>query len=137
MTKLFQTLMTNWLGRERYAAIGNNWFYNTAARGLTFTWCAFTLLWFWSNWSQLRLLTRTLGWTTITMTWVVIFLGASVTLALWEIARDWLLSLKFENRPVLLSRYVRTVWDTALLVISISTIMLMNAPPPDIVYKTF
>jgi hypothetical protein len=71
------------------------------------------------------------------MTWVVIFLGASVTLALWEIARDWLLSLKFENRPVLLSRYVRTVWDTALLVISISTIMLMNAPPPDIVYKTF
>jgi hypothetical protein len=38
---------------------------------------------------------------------------------------------------LLLSRYVRTAWNTTLVVISIGTITLLNAPPPDIVYKTF
>jgi hypothetical protein len=48
-----------------------------------------------------------------------------------------LLSFQFENQPALSSRYVRTVWVTALVVISIATMILVNAPPPDIVYKTF
>jgi hypothetical protein len=56
---------------------------------------------------------------------------------LWESVREWLLSFQFENQPVLSSRYVRTVWDTTLVVISIATMILMNAPPPDIIYKTF
>jgi D-alanyl-lipoteichoic acid acyltransferase DltB (MBOAT superfamily) len=137
VTKLFQALMAKWLGREEYAVVGSWWLYNTAARGLTFTWCTFALLWFWSNWSQLRSLTRLLGSKQIALTWVSVFVGSSVVLAVWEAAREWLLSFRFENGPLLLSRYVRTVWDTALVVISIATMTLLNAPVPDIVYKTF
>jgi alginate O-acetyltransferase complex protein AlgI len=137
MTKLYQVLMAKYIGPKRYAALGRNWLYNTAARGLTYSWGALTLLWFWSNWTQLASLTRLLGSREITLLWIAIFLVSSFTLALWEAAREWLLSFQFENQPALLSRYVRTVWATVLLVISIATITLLSAPPPDIVYKTF
>jgi alginate O-acetyltransferase complex protein AlgI len=95
------------------------------------------LLWFWSNWAQLASLARFLGSRQIALVWIAVFLGSSVTLALWEAGREWLLSFQFENQPALSSRYVRTVWATVLLVISIATMALLNAPPPDIVYKTF
>jgi D-alanyl-lipoteichoic acid acyltransferase DltB (MBOAT superfamily) len=137
VTKLYQVLTTNWMGRERYGAFGSHWIYNTAARGLTFTWCALTMLWFWSDWTQLRFLARSLGSREIALAWTAIFVGSAITLALWEAAREWLLSFQFVNQNVLSSRYVRTVWATVLLVISIVTMTLLNAPPPDIVYKTF
>jgi len=137
LTKLFQVLMTRWLGSQRYLALNGNWFYNTAARGLTFTWSTFTMLWFWSNWTQLRFLATSLTSGEIALTWILVFLGSSVALASWEEIRLWLLSFQFQNQPALSSRYVRTVWGTALVIISIATIMLLNAPPPDIVYKTF
>jgi D-alanyl-lipoteichoic acid acyltransferase DltB (MBOAT superfamily) len=137
LTKLYQVLMAKWIGPERYAAVGRYWLYNTAARGLTYTWCALTMLWFWSNWAQLESLARFLGSRQIALVWIAIFLASASALALWEAGRAWLLSLQFENQPALSSRYVRTVWATILCVISIATITLLNAPPPDIVYKTF
>jgi alginate O-acetyltransferase complex protein AlgI len=137
VTKLYQVLMAKCIGPERYAAVGRNWLYNAAARGLTFTWCALTLLWFWSNWAQLGVLARSLGWRQIAMVWIAIFLGSSLALALWEAGREWLLSFRIEDQPALSSRYVRAVWVTVLLVVSIATMTLLNAPPPDIVYKTF
>jgi D-alanyl-lipoteichoic acid acyltransferase DltB (MBOAT superfamily) len=137
LTKLYQVLMAKCIGTERYAAMNQYWLYNTAARGLTYTWCALTMLWFWSNWAQLASLARFLGLRQISLVSIVIFLGSAVALALWEAGREWLLSFQFENQPALSSRYVRTVWATVLLVISIATMTLLNAPPPDIVYKTF
>ena len=122
---------------KRYTALRTGWLYSAAARGLTFTWCALTMLWFWSNWAQLGFLARSLGSRVIALVWIAVFVGASITLALWEATREWLLSFQFENQPVLSSRYVRTAWCTVLIVISVATIILLNAPPPDIVYKTF
>lgn len=137
VTKLYQVLMLKWIGPNRYGTVNRYWIYNTAARGLTYSWCTLTMLWFWSNWTQLGSLARFLGSRQIALVWIVIFLGSALALALWEAGREWLLSFQFENRPALSSRYVRTVWATVLLVISIATITLLNAPPPDIVYKTF
>jgi alginate O-acetyltransferase complex protein AlgI len=137
LTKLYQVLLNKWIGRERYMALGTDWLYSAAARGLTFTWCALTMLWFWSNWAQLGFLARSLGSRAIVLVWIAVFVGSSITLALWEAVREWLLSLQFENQPVLSSRYVRTAWSTVLVVISVATLILLNAPPPDIVYKTF
>lgn len=137
VTKLYQVLMAKSIGRVRYKEIQSGWLYNAAARGLTFTWSAFTLLWFWSSWTQLGLLARSLGPREIVLVWAAIFVGASVFLALWEAAREWLLSFQIEGRPLILTRYVRTIWDTALLVIAVTTVMLLNTPAPDIVYRTF
>jgi len=35
------------------------------------------------------------------------------------------------------SRYVRTAWLTALVLVTVSVTVLLNAPAPDIVYKAF
>jgi hypothetical protein len=38
---------------------------------------------------------------------------------------------------VLLSRYARTAWATALVLVAVTTMTLMASPAPDVVYKTF
>lgn len=137
VTKLYQILMTKWMGKKRYRALAENPLYNAFARGLTFTWFAFTLLWFWSNWAQLGSIVQRMEMPALVLVWLCIFLGASLLLALSEAARKWLLSFEWRSQPLLLSRYTRTVWGTALIVIAIATVMLLNAPAPDIVYKAF
>ena len=95
------------------------------------------MLWFWSNSTELRSLARPVSSAEIALAWFAIFVGASVLLALWESLREWSLSFQFENKHLLASRYFLTVWDTALVIISIAAMVLLNAPPPEIVYKRF
>jgi D-alanyl-lipoteichoic acid acyltransferase DltB (MBOAT superfamily) len=137
LNKLYQVLMAKWLGRKQYKELSRRWLYNALARGLTFTWFTFTLLWFWSNWKQLARIVQVLSPSEIVFVWITIFVGSSVILAVWEAIREWLLSFTFENEPLLLSRYFRTVWGTALAVIAVVSALLLNAPAPDIVYKAF
>ena len=137
VNKLYQVLMAKRMGRKRYRAWANNGVYNCFARGLTFTWFTFTLLWFWSNWQQLGFLWNRLGFPVIVAVWAAIFLGSSVVLAGWEWLRSGVLSLRWGGQPVLLSRYVRTVWGTALAVLAVATAMLLSVPAPDVVYKAF
>jgi alginate O-acetyltransferase complex protein AlgI len=137
LTKLYQILMAKWLGRKRYKELANGWLYVVAARGLTFTWFTFTLLWFWSNWKQLGFLERSVRPQEVFFTWLVVFAGASVILGLWEVLREQVLGIHVAGEPVVLSRYVRTMWSTALVVIALATVTLLNAPAPDIVYKAF
>ncbi len=136
VTKIYQALMTR-MDRDGYQQLGRNGFYNALARGLTFTWSAFTLVWFWSSAAHLNSIMRAMGPAVITMAWLVIFLVASAGLAAWEASRDWMSSYQFGGRPLLQSRYVRTSFATALLVIALAVVLLLNTPPPDIVYKTF
>jgi alginate O-acetyltransferase complex protein AlgI len=137
VNKLYQNLMAKMLGRKRYKALANEPIYNVFARGLTFTWFTFTLLWFWSNWVQLSMLANAGGTAAVCSAWAVIFLGSSAILAAWETLRVWLLSWRWASVPVLHSRYLRTVRGTALVVIAVSILLLLNAPAPDIVYKAF
>lgn len=137
MTKLYQVLMTKAIGRKRYKALAANAFYTACARGLTFTWFTFTLLWFWSNWIQLGALWNILRAPTVITAWLVIFFVATVVLPIWEAFRAWIIAIEWNQTPVLLSRYTRTVWGTALVVITLATIMLLHAPAPEIVYKAF
>jgi D-alanyl-lipoteichoic acid acyltransferase DltB (MBOAT superfamily) len=137
MNKLYQILITRWLGRKRYRALSSNSFYVTLSRGLTFTWFTFTLLWFWSNWGQIGQLFSALGWLGSGEVWLSIFAGSTVILALWETLREALLAIRWQGIPFLHSRYWRTAWDTALVVITLAVILLSNQPAPEIVYKTF
>ena len=50
VSKIYQILMIRQIGRKRYRALEKNWLYLSVARGMTFTWVAFTLAWFWSSW---------------------------------------------------------------------------------------
>jgi hypothetical protein len=125
------------MGRKQYKELARNGLYNIAARGLTFTWFTFTLVWFWSNWRQISLLVHSLRPKEIALSWIAIFVGSSGVLALWDETREWLLLRQFHSRPLLQSRYIRTVWGTALVVIATAIVVLLSAPAPDIVYKAF
>lgn len=136
-TKLFQIFMAKRLGRKRYKALAANPIYNAFARGLTFTWFAFTLVWFWSTWRQIAFMSRALTPGALVAAWLAIFLCSTVVLAAWESIRSGLLSIRWDDAPLLLSRYTRTVWNTALLTITVAIMLLLHSPAPDLVYKSF
>lgn len=135
--KLYQLVIQNRLGRKRYNALAGHPVYIAAARGLTFTWFAFTLLWFWSNWPQMSGFARSLGIEGALCAATAIFVLATLAIAIAEAARDLVLRVQWQNQPIALSRYVRTSWCTALVVVTAAAIVLFASPAPDIVYKGF
>jgi hypothetical protein len=68
------------------------------------------------------------------MVWGSILLGAAIVLAGIEAARSGVTS---QVSWLLLSRYTRTVWCTALVVVSASLTLLLDLPAPHIVYRAF
>ena len=125
------------LGRKGYRKLAENGWYRSAARGLTFTWFAFTLFWFWSNWSQIGGFVSACGPAALVVVWLAIFVAATILLTAGEALRNACSHLTWRNTQLVSSRYVRTVVDTAILVVTITIIVLLNSPAPDIVYKTF
>jgi D-alanyl-lipoteichoic acid acyltransferase DltB (MBOAT superfamily) len=135
--QLYQQFMNQKLGKARYKELCRNALYHSASRGLTFTWFAFTLLWFWSNWTQIGDIYHKLGAPLAVAVLVSIFAVATVFLELWEGARNAILGIRMGGEPLVFSRYTRTVWNTAMAFVTISVIALLNAPAPDLVYKAF
>jgi D-alanyl-lipoteichoic acid acyltransferase DltB (MBOAT superfamily) len=136
VNKLYQILMTKWLGRTAYQSLSSNPHYVAVARGLTFTSFTFTLIWFWSDWNQIRSLFWILGWSLVEI-WVAILIGSTLILALWEALRAIFLSIKWQGNPIVYTRYWRTAWNTGLLVIVFGVGLLSSKPPPEMVYKAF
>jgi D-alanyl-lipoteichoic acid acyltransferase DltB (MBOAT superfamily) len=142
LNKLYQIVMAKRLGRLSYRALCGNPVYTAASRGLTFTWVAVTLLWFWSNWTQIGAFVTILGGAAAVLVCLAIWVGASVVLAAIEALRAALLRVTWSvdpgaREPVLRSRYLRAAWSTALVVVTVGTIVILASPAPDIVYKTF
>src|SRR6185437_9963217 len=135
--KLYQVLMQKRLGTKRYRALARNTVYTAICRGLTFTWFAFTLLWFWSNWPQIGAFARALGGEALLLTWIAIWALATLILTAGEALRRGILGVTWSDTPVLLSRYVRTAWGTALVIVTVAAIVLLDSPAPEIVYKSF
>ena len=53
INKIWQLWLTRVLGRKAYKDLARNAAYIAFARGLTFSWFAFTMFWFWANWKQI------------------------------------------------------------------------------------
>ena len=137
LNKLYQITMARRLGRKGYKTLAANGLYRACARGLTFCWFAFTLFWFWSDWQQIGGIAAALGPSLILLLCVVAFAGMTLLLAVGEALRTAVLAVRIGGAPVVRSRYVRTVWDTGLMAVTVSLVVLLNAPAPDIVYKAF
>jgi D-alanyl-lipoteichoic acid acyltransferase DltB (MBOAT superfamily) len=137
LNQLYQILLEKRLGAASYRAFTSNPFYVGVCRGLTFTWFAFTLFWFWSNWTQIGEIARSLGPAGVPLSLLVILVGATLMLSLYEVLRDQALAIRWNGSPALLSRYSRIVCDTGLVVVSLVVMVLLNAPAPEIVYKAF
>ncbi len=53
INKLWQLWLTGVLGRKAYKERAKNAIYIAFGRGLTFSWFAFSMFWFWANWQQI------------------------------------------------------------------------------------
>jgi D-alanyl-lipoteichoic acid acyltransferase DltB (MBOAT superfamily) len=137
INKLWQLGLARGLGRKGYKALASHAVYTAFGRGLTFSWFAFTLFWFWGNWKQIDRVFATLGAVEWLSVWLAIWLCTTAVLALWEGLRAALLSIKTSSGPVLTSRYARVVYASALGLAALVFIVLLNQPAPDIVYKAF
>jgi D-alanyl-lipoteichoic acid acyltransferase DltB (MBOAT superfamily) len=137
VNKLFEISMVSLLGRKRTKSVTANPIYVAVCRGLTFTWFAFTLLWFWSTWSNLATLATAMGKEAIVVALGLILITATIALALWEVLRAALLDIRWRDHVILESRYARTAWCTLLVLLTIATVVLTQQQAPEIVYKAF
>lgn len=135
--KLYQMTMTARLGKKPYRELCAHYIYRSCCRGLTFTWFSFTLLWFWCDWRQLDALYHAFGNIAALLAWPLLFAVSTVVLAIWVAAFELALSVRWPSRPLVTSRYVRTMWGTALIAIVLGLNFLLNSPAPPIVYKNF
>ena len=137
LNKLWQLWLTRILGRRAYKELAKNAIYVAFGRGLTFSWFAFTMFWFWANWKQIGAIFSALPAVPWLAVWLVIWFGATGVLAVWERLRAVLLQLRRSGGPVLTSRYALMVYATAMGVIALVITGLLNQPAPGIVYKAF
>jgi hypothetical protein len=125
------------MGRKNYKSLAKNPVYIAFARGLTFSWFAFTLFWFWANWMQIDKIIAALSAIRWVGLWLAIWLSATVVLAAWEWLRAAILSISTSDGPVFTSRYARVVYASALGLAAFVMTVLLNQPAPDVVYKAF
>jgi D-alanyl-lipoteichoic acid acyltransferase DltB (MBOAT superfamily) len=137
VNKLWQLWLSGVLGRRTYKAVAANAVYAAVARGLTFSWFAFTLFWFWASWTQIHILLNSLGAADWCLVWLAVWLSATAVLAGWEWLRAALMSLRVSGEPAATSRYARVICASVLLLLSFETTVLLDQPAPDIVYKAF
>jgi D-alanyl-lipoteichoic acid acyltransferase DltB (MBOAT superfamily) len=137
INKLWQLGLTRALGSKGYKALAKEAVYVSFARGLTFSWFAFTLFWFWASWKQIGTTFRSLDAAQWLGVWLAVWLSATAGLALWEWLRAALLSITTSEGPLLTSRYARVVYATALGLAALVITVLLNQPAPVIVYKAF
>jgi alginate O-acetyltransferase complex protein AlgI len=137
INKLWQLWLTRMLGRKGYKELAKNAVYIALGRGLTFSWFAFTMFWFWANWKQLGTIFSAIDVAPWLAVWLVIWLGATAVLAMWERLRGVLLRLRTAEGPLLTSRYALVVYATAMGVTALVITIVLNQPAPGIVYKAF
>ena len=137
LNKLWQLSLTRILGRKAYKELAKNAIYIAFGRGLTFSWFAFTMFWFWANWKQIGTIFSAIAVVPWIAVWLVIWFGSTAVLATWEQLRAALLRLQTSEGPVLTSRYALVVYATVMGVMALIITGVLNQPAPGIVYKAF
>jgi alginate O-acetyltransferase complex protein AlgI len=130
--KLYQIQLGKIIGRKKYRTVCENMFYRSLSRGVTFSWFAFTLLWFWSDWHEIGVLAKRLGAAGIAAASILLIVGAAIVLSVGVSMR-----IRFERSTLLTSRYLRTALVTAAIVALLTLNFVLGSPPPEIVYKGF
>jgi alginate O-acetyltransferase complex protein AlgI len=131
--RLYQVAMARRLTPAGYERLCANPLYRAISRGVTFTWFAFTLLWFWASWRQIGDLGHTLGVPGVVVASVMTICTASVVLSIPDMM----------GRPgrwigaALRSRYTRTAFASGMVLAIAVAGLVLNLASPEIVYKQF
>jgi hypothetical protein len=137
VNKAWQLFLISRLGRKRYRMLANRPLYEAFGRGLTFTWFALTLFWFWATWEQIEAAYAAIGLVWWLAVLALLWLNSTLILAAWEWLREKLLSLTIAGASDLTSLYFRVVFATALVFVWFVVGLVITEPAPDIVYKAF
>jgi D-alanyl-lipoteichoic acid acyltransferase DltB (MBOAT superfamily) len=137
VNKLWQLSLAERLGKKRFRSLAGNRWYTVMARGLTFTWFAFSLFWFWASWHEIDVIFRSLGTSHWIVVWVAVWVLAACTLEAWERLRAILLAIRGHDGPLLWTRHARMVYASAMGAVAMVLTLLMQQPAPAIVYKAF
>jgi alginate O-acetyltransferase complex protein AlgI len=137
INKAWQLTLISVMGRKPYNILANRILYTTFGRGLTFTWFAFTVFWFWADWTQITTIFGALGTAQWLGVWLMVFLLSSVVLGGWEYVRHAVLLVETAGEPLVISRYARVIYASALGLIAAVITFMLNQPAPDVVYKAF
>jgi alginate O-acetyltransferase complex protein AlgI len=131
--RLYQVAMTRRLTPARYERLCANALYRAVARGLTFTWFAFTLLWFWASWPDIIGLAEKLGAIGCIAATLGSIGGGAIVLAIPDLAGVWAQRLGTVAR----SRYTRTAFASAMVLAITVAGLVLNLSSPEIIYKQF
>jgi alginate O-acetyltransferase complex protein AlgI len=129
--RLYQVAMTRRLTPAGYDRLCANGLYRAVARGVTFTWFAFTLLWFWATWTQIGLLEQMLGAAGILAATIGTVCLAGVVLSLPDLVATP------RTHAVLHSRYTRTALMAMMTLAIAIAALVLNLSSPELVYKQF
>jgi alginate O-acetyltransferase complex protein AlgI len=129
--RLYQVAMARRLTPAGYDRLCANGLYRAVARGITFTWFAFTLLWFWATWGQIGALAQRLGVGGAIVATIGTVAAASVVLWL----PDLFVTPRIRN--AMQSRYVRTAASAVMILTIAIAGLVLNLSSPEIVYKQF
>ena len=137
INQAYRIIAAEQLGRKRYNQISTHPLYVFVGRGITFTWVAFTLLWFWSDWPQLSLTAKQLGWPGVVAAFGVLVLASCILLEVLQRFSGVVSKASISGTNIASSYYTRTVILTIMVVCIIVVQSAMNAAAPDIIYKDF
>src|SRR5262249_27723542 len=84
INKLWQLCLSRTMGGKRYKTLTKNQIYVSFGRGLTFSWFAFTLFWFWADWKQIATVFAALTIAQWFGIWLAIWLSATAIFSAWE-----------------------------------------------------
>jgi D-alanyl-lipoteichoic acid acyltransferase DltB (MBOAT superfamily) len=135
--KLYQIGMARVLGRARYQRLTNNPSYAMLMRGLTFTWFAFSSLWFWSSWSQLASFAQRIGFVGGMVALTLVLAVASMLLEALARLGGWMRRPALWGETLLESPYVRLALALDMIVIVAFAALAVHAPRSQIVYQRF
>jgi D-alanyl-lipoteichoic acid acyltransferase DltB (MBOAT superfamily) len=131
--RLYQVAMTRRLTPVGYERLCANPVYRAVARGLTFTWFGFTLLWFWASWQEIFSLADRLG----AAGCVAAMLGSAGCASIVLAIPDLLGSSAYRLEAAARSRYTRTAFASAMVLAIAIAGLVLNLSSPEIVYKQF
>lgn len=136
VNKLYQVLLAKALGRKRYKTLDAHPVYSALARGLTFTYVTFTLVWMWGNWAQLGKLAASLSRGQHVLVWGLLWVGSSVALALLESLRAAVLRLRWDQGALLSAPPLRAAWALYVAILALIALSISSVSTP-VLYQIF
>ena len=137
VNKLWQIFLGKRLGRKGYKALGERGWYQALGRGLTFSWFAFTMFWFWADWAQIRLVFSSLGVAAWAGVWLCVVALSALCLTALAQAGLKLAAPGSPLRAPAVALVARSVLLGAMIFAAFFYCALLDQPAPGIVYKAF